>query len=79
MQNPYSKRSMKYTTKEVADKVSLTRQRIGQLIQSGVISAEKRGRDWMIDEHQIEIIINLPENRGRYERTKKRALLPISS
>jgi excisionase family DNA binding protein len=74
----YSKRSMKYTTNEVAARVGLTRQRVAQLIQEGRINAERYGRVWVIDEDQISVIENLPENRGKYPRNKKRAL-PISS
>ena len=70
---------MKYTTKEVAEKVGLTRQRITQLIQDGRITAEKLGRDWVIDENQITVINSLPDNRGKYPRRQKRALQPIST
>jgi excisionase family DNA binding protein len=59
------------TTNEIAEKVNLTRTRITQLIRDRVIMAEKRGRDWMVDESQIEIIKNLPENRGKYPRSEK--------
>jgi excisionase family DNA binding protein len=59
------------TTNEIAEKVNLTRTRITQLIRDRVIMAEKRGRDWMVDESQIEIIKNLPENRGKYQRSEK--------
>jgi excisionase family DNA binding protein len=69
---------MKFTTNEIAEKVGLTRQRITQLIHDGLISAEKRGRDWLIDENQLSIIENLPDKRGKYPR-QKRALQPIST
>jgi excisionase family DNA binding protein len=61
---------MKLTTNEIAEKVQLTRQRITQLIHDGIIKAEKMGRDWVIDESQISVIRNLPDNRGKYTRKK---------
>ncbi len=61
---------MQLTTNEVAEKVKLTPSRIAQLIRSKIIKADKRGRDWLIDESQIAIILSLPENRGKYERNK---------
>ena len=70
---------MKYTTNEIAEKVGLTRQRITQLIHDGLIDAEKRGRDWLIDENQIPVIENLPDNRGKYPRRQKRALPEFST
>ncbi|HEY8559545.1 MAG TPA: helix-turn-helix domain-containing protein [Pyrinomonadaceae bacterium] len=70
---------MKYTTKEVAEKVGLTRQRITQMIQDGRIAAEKLGRDWVIDENQIIVINSLPDNRGKYPRRQNRALRSIST
>lgn len=69
---------MKFTTNEIAEKVGLTRQRITQLIHDGLIIAEKRGRDWLIDESQIHTIENLPDKRGKYPR-QKRALQQISA
>lgn len=69
---------MKFTTNEIAEKVGLTRQRITQLIHDGLITAEKRGRDWLIDESQIYTIENLPDKRGKYPR-QKRALQQISA
>lgn len=68
---------MKFTTNEIAEKVGLTRQRITQLIHDGLILAEKRGRDWLIDENQIPVIQNLPDKRGKYPRRQKRVLPQI--
>jgi excisionase family DNA binding protein len=70
---------MKYTTKEIAAKVGRTRQRITQLIHDGLIEAEKMGRDWVIDENQIQVINSLPDKRGKYPRRQKRALQPLST
>ena len=70
---------MKYTTNEIAVRVGLTRQRITQLIHDGLILAEKRGRDWLIDENQISVINALPDNRGKYPRHQKSAVPQIST
>ena len=59
---------MLLTTKELADRVNLTPGRINQMIWSGEIEAEKRGRDYLIDDKYIEIIKNRPEKRGKYTR-----------
>lgn len=57
---------MKLTTNQIAERVNLTRARITQLIRDNIIAGEKVGRDWMIDEDQIPIIENLPDNRGKF-------------
>jgi len=57
---------MKLTTNQIAERVNLTRARIAQLIRYNVIVGEKVGRDWIIDEDQIPIIENLPDNRGKF-------------
>lgn len=59
------------TTKEVAEKVGLTYVRINQLIKSGILPAEKRGRDYFIREADIEIIGQQPETRGRKKKIDK--------
>jgi excisionase family DNA binding protein len=61
---------MKLSTTQIAERVNLTRARITQLIRDQVIKGEKIGRDWIIDEDQIPIIKNLPDNRGKF-RWKK--------
>ena len=60
----------KLTTKELAFEVGLTYVRINQMIQSGVIEAEKIGRDYIIEEKYIQIIKNRPERRGRKPKNK---------
>lgn len=57
---------MKLTTNQIAARVNLTRARIAQLIRDDIIAGEKVGRDWIIDEDQIPIIENLPDNRGKF-------------
>ena len=59
------------TTKEVAQKVGLTPGRIYQLIWDGVIAAKKHGRDYLIEETQIEIIQSRLDLRGKYKRRLK--------
>jgi excisionase family DNA binding protein len=66
---------MLLTTKELADKVRLTPGRINQMIWSGEIEAEKRGRDYLIDDKYVEIIKNRPEKRGKYMRNLQQTSL----
>lgn len=68
---------MKLSTTQVAERVNLSRARIAQLIRDKIIIAEKIGRDWIIDEDQIPVIENLPDNRGKF-RWKSRKK-PINS
>jgi hypothetical protein len=63
---------MLLTTTDIAKMVGKTRWRILQLIQKNMINAQKIGRDWMIDESQIEVIKNLPDNRGKFRWQNKR-------
>lgn len=49
------------TTKEAAARLGVNKQRVWQLIQSGKLPAQKVGRDWIIDEKDLE----RPEIRNR--------------
>lgn len=44
-----------FTTNEVAEKLDVTPSRVRQMVLTGMIQAEKRGRDLMIPESQIEL------------------------
>lgn len=61
--------SKQMTTKEFAERVEMSRGRVIQLIWDGTISAEKLGRDWVIDEKYIDIVLSRPENRGRRKKS----------
>lgn len=65
---------MLLTTKELADEVKLTTGRINQMIWNGEIEAEKKGRDYLIEDKYIEVINNRPERRGKYERKLQKEL-----
>jgi excisionase family DNA binding protein len=56
---------MKLTTKQFGEQVGLTDKRIIQLINSGVLPAEKIGRDYLIEDSFIPAIKARPEKRGR--------------
>ena len=58
------------TTKEMSERVGLTLQRLHQLIKMGEIKGEKIGRDWLIEEKYVDIILSRPEKRGNYDRKK---------
>lgn len=58
------------TTKEAAERVGLTYVRINQLIKSGELPAEKRGRDYFVKESDVERLKDRPERRGRPPKSK---------
>lgn len=58
------------TTTEFAEKVDLTRPRIIQLLKTGEIEGEKKGRDWWIDEKFVQVVLDRPERRGRTPKKK---------
>lgn len=53
------------TTKEAAEKLGVSYVRINQLIKSGELSAEKKGRDYLIKMSALKNLKNRPERRGR--------------
>lgn len=55
------------TTTEAAAALDVTRAWLWQLIKRGVIAAEKRGRDWWIEQEEVE----------RYRRERKPAHRPV--
>jgi len=59
------------TTKEAAEKVGLTYVRINQLIKSGELPAEKRGRDYFVREADVDRLKDRPERRGRPPKPKE--------
>lgn len=54
------------TTHEAANRLGLTARSVARLIKTGVIAAQKRGRDYLIDEAEID----------RYERARRPAGRP---
>ncbi len=53
------------TTKEAAEKLGVTYVRINQLIKSGELVAEKKGRDYLIKSSDLKTLKKKPEKRGR--------------
>lgn len=58
------------STIEAAKRLGLTYQRINQLIQDGVLPAQKIGRDYVIEEADLSKITERPETRGRKKNSK---------
>lgn len=56
---------MKRTTKEAAEIIERTPGRIRQMILSGQLKAEKHGRDWLIEDEDLEAVKDLPRGRPR--------------
>jgi hypothetical protein len=61
-----------WTTKETADFLHLTVQRVGQLARDGTLRAEKRGRDWFVDPQSAIEYRDTPHPVGRPETTGAR-------
>lgn len=59
------------TTKEAAEKLGVSIRRIQFLIQLGQLPAEKRGRDWWIEESDLEKL-QLKEQYKRKEAVNEK-------
>jgi excisionase family DNA binding protein len=57
------------TTQQAAEKLGITRQRVGALIRSGRLPAVKVGRDWVLDEKDVDNFEKQPA--GRPKMTQK--------
>lgn len=53
------------TTKEAAAFLGVTYVRVNQLIKSGELVAEKKGRDYLIKSADVKAAKKRPERRGR--------------
>lgn len=51
-------------TNEVAERLGVTRRQVTTLIQQGKLPATKLGRDWFVDEDDLELMKERPK-RGR--------------
>lgn len=56
-------------TNEAAERLGVTRRQITTLIQQGKLRATKMGRDWFIDEDDLESVKERP-GRGRPRKKK---------
>ncbi|MGH9755924.1 MAG: helix-turn-helix domain-containing protein [Blastocatellia bacterium] len=56
-------------TNEAAERLGVTRRQITTLIQQGKLRATKMGRDWFIDEDDLESVKERPR-RGRPRKEK---------
>jgi len=64
------------TAPQAALAIGIHRTRIWQLIRNGTIKAEKVGRDWLIDEVEVERVKGLPSSA--VGRPRKPAMPPHS-
>lgn len=62
-----------FTTNEAAAMLGVTAGRVRQMIVSGAIAAEKRGRDLMIPQSQIEKAKGRQKLPGRPKKGSKKA------
>lgn len=61
----------KMTTHEAADRLGLTPRSVARLIKRGVIAATKRGRDYWIEDSEIERYIAARRPAGRPKKGSK--------
>jgi excisionase family DNA binding protein len=62
-----------FTTNEVAEMLDVTPARVRQMILAGEMLAEKKGRDLLIAESQIEKAKGRKTTPGRPAKTSKKA------
>jgi len=53
------------TTNEAADKLEITPRRVRALIQAGHLPAEKKGRDYLIEEKNLKLVKDRKPGRPR--------------
>lgn len=53
------------TTHEAAKRLKISQRRVRALIESGILHAQKMGRDWVIDEASVATVKATPRPRGR--------------
>ena len=51
------------TTIEAAQEIDRSPQQISLLIRQGKLPAQRRGRDWLIKESDLRLILNIPKDR----------------
>lgn len=61
-----------YTTKEVAEKLGISRQRVHILIKDGRLKAQKFGRVWLVPESAIDNIGPSTKRMGRPPKKRRK-------
>lgn len=59
-------------TAEVARCLGVSPQRVRQMVQSGQLSAQKLGRDWLVDEKDLVLVKDRKPGRPRKLAAKKK-------
>lgn len=57
-------------TREAAKRLNLTTVRVGAMIRAGQLRAQRIGRDWLIDEKDLEAFAKRPRPPGRPRKKK---------
>lgn len=58
------------TTKEAAEVLGLSFETVSRLAKRGVIKAEKRGRDWLLERDSVEAHLARIKGKGPYDPTR---------
>jgi hypothetical protein len=67
------------TSIEAAREIDRSPQQISLLIRQGKLPAQKRGRDWLIKESDLQLILNIPKDRPAGTRGGQQGKLPSAS
>ena len=59
------------TTRDAAARLGLSVRRVNDLIQQGQLPAQKLGRDYVIDEKDVERVSKVERKRGRPRKSEK--------
>ncbi len=59
------------TTIEAADSLGITPRRVRALIQSGQLPAEKKGRDYLVNEKDLALVKNRKPGRPKLAARRK--------
>jgi len=61
---------MALTTKQAAERLEISLRRVQRLIQDGLLPAERIGRDWLIQEPDLNQFAQKPRKSGRPRKDK---------
>ena len=67
------------TSIEAAREIDRSPQQISLLIRQGKLPAQKQGRDWLIKESDLQLILNIPKDRLMGTRGGQQGKLPSAA
>lgn len=67
------------TTIEAAQEIDRSPQQVGLLIMQGRLPARKRGRDWLIKESDLQLLMNITKDRPTDTRNSQPGKAPSAA